>query len=129
MSGWCGLTMVRPVLTLVLAASLLVLAGAQVIALELVMFTQPGCPYCRHWERAVEPVYVRSDEGKRAPLVKRDIRAPRMDLRLAEPVIYTPTFVLIDNGTETGRITGYISDDMFWGLLGKMLDRTKTPAP
>lgn len=121
--------MVRHALTFALAAILLVFAGAQAIALELVMFTQPGCPYCRQWERVVEPIYARSDEGKRAPLVKRDIRAARTDMRLSEPVIYTPTFVLMDNGNEVGRMTGYISDDMFWGLLGKMLDRTKPPAP
>lgn len=33
---------------------------------------------------------------------------------------YAPTFVLVDGGREVGRITGYMSQDAFWGLLGAM---------
>jgi len=32
-------------------------------------------------------------------------------------VRFTPTFVVVDNGREIGRITGYSNDDAFWGLL------------
>lgn len=98
-------------------------AAAPAAALELVMFSRPGCPYCVKWDREVAPIYVISEEGKRAPLVRRDISARTPALKLMEPVIYTPTFVLVDQGAEIGRITGFINDDMFWGTLGKLLQR------
>ena len=48
-------------------------------------------------------------------------------IALASPVRYTPTFVVVDNGREVGRITGYINDDAFWGLLGGFVARIETP--
>lgn len=40
---------------------------------------------------------------------------------LARRVTFTPTFVLLVNGTERNRIEGYPGEDFFWGLLGQML--------
>jgi hypothetical protein len=34
---------------------------------------------------------------------------------------FTPTFILVVDGRETGRIEGYPGEDFFWGLLGQML--------
>jgi thioredoxin-related protein len=39
---------------------------------------------------------------------------------LTAPVRFTPTFVMVDNGREVGRITGYANDDTFWGLFGTL---------
>jgi thioredoxin-related protein len=62
-----------------------------------------------------------------APLRRVDVGAARVDEPgLAAPVRYTPTFVLMDRGREVGRITGYIGDDAFWGLLGKLLAEGRT---
>jgi len=36
-------------------------------------------------------------------------------------VMYTPTFVLLNNGREIGRITGYPGEDHFWGLLEELI--------
>ncbi len=36
---------------------------------------------------------------------------------------YIPTFVLIDEGKEVGRIEGYPGEDFFWGMLGKLLEK------
>ena len=90
-------------------------------ALELVFFSRPGCVYCARFERDVAPIYLKSDEGKRAPLRQWDLSNGDSGDKLAYPVRYTPTFVLVEKGAEIGRITGFINDDMFWGLLGKML--------
>jgi hypothetical protein len=35
----------------------------------------------------------------------------------------TPTFVLVHEGEEVGRLRGYPGDEFFWGLLGGMLER------
>lgn len=111
------------ILNRLFAIMILLCAAAPAAALELVMFSRPGCPYCVKWDREVAPIYVLSEEGRRAPLVRRDIHAREPVLKLAEPIIYTPTFVLVDQGTEIGRITGFINDDMFWGTLGTLLQR------
>src|SRR3954454_24611036 len=87
----------------VLAAGLLwpVLAGAS----ELVMFEQGGCVWCARWNREVGPVYDKTAEAKLLPLRRVDIgQQNAAGVALTGPVIYTPTFVVIDNGREIGRI-------------------------
>jgi hypothetical protein len=97
-------------------------------AAELVMYTRNGCPFCIRFEREVAPVYAGTREGKAAPL--RRIELPAGGVRgdgLSGLVIATPTFVLVEDGREIGRITGYLNDDMFWGLLGRLVAVIETP--
>lgn len=109
-----------------LAAALLAPALAQ--ASELVMFEQGGCVYCARWNRDVAPVYDKTTEAKVLPLRRIDIgQQSQAGVTLASPVRYTPTFVVVDNGKEIGRITGYISDDSFWGLLDQLVAKLETP--
>lgn len=93
-------------------------------AAEFIMFERSGCAWCMRWDLEVAPGYERSEEGRIAPLrrVSLDNGQPR-DLPLAAPVRFTPTFVLMDRGRELGRITGYMDEATFWGLLGKMIER------
>ncbi len=93
-------------------------------AAELVMFEHSGCPWCQMWHRTIGPIYPKSDEGKRAPL-RRITLAPAMSLNftLLEPVVATPTFVLVENGREIGRLTGYKDEESFWGLLGMLMQK------
>lgn len=108
-----------------LAMALVILAasiGASRIARagELVMFERAGCVWCQRWDREIAPIYDKTDEAKLLPLRRIDVdRDKPTDLALVSPVIYTPTFIVIDNGHEIGRINGYINDESFWGLLGK----------
>ena len=44
-------------------------------------------------------------------------------LKLTVPVRYTPTFVLMDDGVELGRIEGYPGEDFFWSRLAGLLER------
>lgn len=118
----------RPSACLMLAAGLL--AGGLSVALapdasarELLMFERKGCAYCLKFDHDVAPIYEKTDEGQRAPLRRVDLSAGTPgDVVLAAPVRFTPTFVLVDEGREVGRITGYASDEAFWGLLGSMQD-------
>jgi hypothetical protein len=99
-----------------------VLWSAAAHAAELVMFTRDGCPWCARFEREVGPIYPRTAEGRVAPLRRVEVVASGTTVPgLREPVVAAPTFVLLDEGREVGRITGYLGDDAFWGLLGKML--------
>lgn len=104
------------------------LAPMAAMAAELVMFTRDGCPWCARFEREVAPAYHLTDEGKQAPLRRIELKAGGSNLAgLSAPVIAAPTFVLFEDGRETGRITGYQGDDAFWGLLGKMLADVPQP--
>jgi thioredoxin-related protein len=110
----------------VLTASFI--AGTVAQASELVMFEQGGCVYCARWNRDVAPVYDKTTEAKVLPLRRIDIgQQSQAGVTLASPVLYTPTFVVVDNGKEIGRITGYISDDSFWGLLDSLAAKLETP--
>lgn len=94
--------------------------------LELLMFEQEGCIYCLRWHEEIGPAYPRTREGASAPLRRLDLRAPLPgDVTLTgRPPVFTPTFVLLRDGIETGRIEGYAGDEFFWFLLNGMLSRS-----
>lgn len=91
---------------------------------QLVMFEQRGCVYCLRWDQDVSVEYPLTAEGRAAPLRRLDLHeALPADVALARPVTYTPTFVLLVDGAEAGRIEGYPGEDFFWGLLQALLAR------
>lgn len=93
-------------------------------AAELVMFESPGCPWCLMWHREIGPIYPKTPESKIAPLRKIMLsKETRLDISLSAPVVATPTFVLVENGKEIGRLTGYKDEASFWGLLGVLLQK------
>lgn len=92
-------------------------------AAELVMVQQPGCAWCQRWDADIGAIYPKTPEGRAAPLRRVDIRAKPDDLIYARQVVFTPTFLLVEDGVELDRIEGYPGEDFFWGLLGMMLER------
>ena len=107
-------------LLLFIAASLPRAAAAA----ELVMFESQACARCAAWHAEIGPIYPKTREGQLAPLRRVDIHAPRpADLELLGGIRFTPTFVLISDGREIGRIVGYLSEDFFWGQLNELLRR------
>lgn len=97
-------------------------------AAELIMIEEKWCDWCALWEEEIGVVYAKTDEGRRAPLRKVDIHGDQLaTLNLKIRAQYTPTFVLMENGEEVGRIEGYPGEDFFWGMLGKLLERLPRP--
>ena len=83
-------------------------------------------------ERRDRPDLSKTAEGKAAPLRRYDLHADSPTAQLKGRVLYTPTFLLIVDDKEVGRIEGYPGEDFFWGLLAKMLqqaDITVTSPP
>lgn len=104
----------------------LFVAPAVARADALVMFEQAGCPYCAQWNKDVGSVYAKTDEGKLLPLVRVDLHAKRSAaLDHIGGVRYTPTFVVMHCGREFSRITGYLGDEQFWGLIDASLRSLK----
>lgn len=97
-------------------------AGITAAGAELVMFDQPGCVYCLRWEAEVGPEYPLTAEGRAAPLRQINLHAALPPgVTLARRVTFTPTFVLLRDGAEVGRLEGYPGEDFFWGLLQQLL--------
>lgn len=99
-------------------------AAAAVQAAELVMFEAKGCPYCARWNAEIGKAYAKTEEGARLPLRRVDLDEPRPeDLKDIGGIRFTPTFVAIEQGREIGRIVGYLGEDQFYGMLGKIIVR------
>lgn len=95
-------------------------------AAELVMFESDVCEWCERWHAEVGVIYDKTGEARLAPLRRVDIYDPvPEDLSHLRAVHYTPTFVLMQDGKEVGRILGYPGEDFFWGLLAEELDKLK----
>lgn len=107
-----------------LSAMVVALTAGRAWAAELVMFEQPGCAWCQAFDREIAAVYSKTNEGRRAPLRRVDIRGPLPDdLSFVTAERLTPLFVLVDKGREIGRIRGYPGEDHFWGLLGVLIKK------
>lgn len=86
------------------------------------MFEQPGCIHCAAWDREVAPEYPLTEEGRAAPLRRLQLRDRLPEgLTLVSPPVFTPTFVLVEDGVEAGRIEGYPGEDFFWPLLAQLI--------
>lgn len=93
-------------------------------AAELVMFESAACSWCERWHEELGPIYPKTAESRIAPLRRVNLHDPRpAGLDAIRGVSFTPTFVLIHNGTEIGRITGYAGDAFFWFQLGTLLEK------
>ncbi len=105
-------------------AFLIFISPIQAVAgdVELLMFEEDGCYWCGIWNAQISGIYPKTQEGRTAPLHRIDIHsAVPKDIKLKSRPFYTPTFVLVKNGSEIGRIEGYPGEDFFWGLLEQML--------
>lgn len=89
--------------------------------LKLLMVEEAGCGFCVRWMAEVGPGYRASSEGRSAPLVVRDRSDP--DVKRFGRIVYTPTFILLRDGVERGRILGYPGADFFWSMISDMLRR------
>jgi hypothetical protein len=76
------------------------------------------------WHEEVGRTYAATAEGRRAPLVRLDIKSKAA--KRFSRVVYTPTFILVrTDGWEIGRIIGYSGAVQFWGELGRLLAKAR----
>jgi thioredoxin-related protein len=95
---------------------------------ELVMMEQPGCVWCAKFNSEIAPAWPNTEEGRLAPLRRVDITEPWPDdLKHVQKERFTPTFVLMDQGREIGRIRGYVGDEFFWYLVGELIAQLPNP--
>ncbi|RVU39710.1 hypothetical protein EOI86_02385 [Hwanghaeella grinnelliae] len=94
--------------------------------IELVMFERPFCEWCEAWNEEVGDAYAITQEGKFAPLRRVQLNdAHPADLKDIRWPRFTPTFVMMVDGEEVGRIRGYPGEEFFWGLLGELIEKAR----
>lgn len=104
-------------------STLISLATLPALAAELVMVEQPGCAYCRQWDAELSEIYPKTPEGSAAPLRRQQLKSIKQSgIDLVRPVMFTPTFLLVEEGAEVARIEGYAGDELFWWALAAMID-------
>lgn len=128
----------RPILPLAIAlftavatwgASPAVRAGLDVNAhvpagqsMELVVMEAPGCDYCTLFRRDVLPSYAASERAKDVPIRFVDINDESASaLGLDSPIDVVPTFVVLRNNHEIGRIPGYVGPEFFFHTINHLL--------
>ncbi|MEP2953229.1 MAG: hypothetical protein ABJN39_14230 [Sulfitobacter sp.] len=112
------------------ALSLAAFTALPVWAVELVMVEQPGCIYCERWDKEIAPAYPKTAEGEFAPLRRVDISVVEDSVTPQRAVVFTPTFLLVEDDTELGRLEGYPGAEFFWPMLNMLLrDKTEFEEP
>ncbi len=118
-----------------MALAMFLLLPVTTNAAELIMFDSPTCSWCEAWENEIGDIYHKTNEGKRAPLRRQSIHDEiPPDLNYLKAIRYTPTFILISQGKEIGRINGYPGEESFWFLLNQLIGKldkkvSACPAP
>jgi protein-disulfide isomerase len=112
------------VLTLTVCAA--AAAASSVRAAELVYFNSPACGVCERWDQEVGVIYDKTDEARRLPLRSVSVHDEKpVDLAHIKGVTFTPTFVVVEEGREVGRIVGYISDYFFWDQMAGLIKKAE----
>ena len=89
------------------------------------MVEQEICPFCKLFNTEVGDEYNNSEEGQRAPLRRVDLKDDwPEDLKGIKYDHLTPSFILVEDGKELGRLRGYPGRDEFWHLLRRLLEKT-----
>ena len=91
-------------------------------SLRLMLVSEKDCEFCRAWRREIAPGFAGSGAGRTAPLFEVDMNGPYPDgLALAGRPRVTPSFILLDRGSEIGRIEGYVGATDFYPVLERMM--------
>ena len=99
---------------------------AEKFNLQLLMIDDTACPYCELWEEEIGYMYIKTEEGKLAPLIRLHYgeKIPE-DISLISDPIVTPTFILLKDNKEKYRIEGYPGEEFFWSFLSEYIQRIK----
>jgi thioredoxin-related protein len=105
-----------------LALGLALVPATYSSAATLVMVDWNACPHCWQFHRQVEAEYPASHEGHLAPLRRVSVlKKWPSDLQDIKPAYATPVFILVDNGHEIGRFSGYSDPTLFYREVDQLI--------
>ena len=89
----------------------------------MIMITDKNCIFCIVWEKEIGKIYPKTDIGKKYPIERLEIKDIRPNNRFnIEKSSVTPTFIVIKDDKEKGRIYGYSNPEMFWWRIDEILE-------
>lgn len=90
--------------------------------MELVVMEAPGCTYCTLFRRDVLPSYAASQHAKEVPIRFVDLNDEAAEaLGLDGPIDVVPTFVVLKNNHEVGRVPGYTGPEFFFHSINHII--------
>lgn len=90
--------------------------------LQLVVMEAAGCIYCTIFRRDVLPSYEVSERGKELPVRFVDVNdVETAGIKLQSPIDILPTFVVVKDNRELGRIPGYMGPEDFFHSINYLL--------
>lgn len=90
-------------------------AGRQ---LEMVVLEIKNCIYCNVFRQRILPAYQASRQARRMPVRFVDINDPALaDIGLTQPISVVPTFIVLEDNEEIGRIPGLVGHNEFFRAL------------
>lgn len=109
-------------LTFLSAAITMPVADSQSTGDYLLMIDSPHCPWCEAFDDEIGMIYSQTEEGRLFPLKKIDFYAQIPAIYdIAHQPTLTPTFIVIDDFKEIGRIKGYPGEELFWWRLSEFV--------
>ncbi|MGE3917495.1 MAG: hypothetical protein AB7F78_17520 [Hyphomicrobiaceae bacterium] len=91
--------------------------------LELLVIEVAGCTVCDLVRLNIQPAYEASPRARQVPMRYVDITSlDELQLGLVQRVATVPTIVLMQDGREVDRISGYTGPEHFFVALTEMLD-------
>lgn len=97
---------------------------AQRSAVQLLVVEAKGCAYCDVFREVVAPRYLASPRSARVPLRYVDVNDIDA-LGLEAPVTVVPTFLVLREKREIGRLAGYFGTENFFRVLDRLLPTTE----
>lgn len=89
---------------------------------ELVVMEAPGCIYCDLFRRDVLPTFQSSERGREMPVRFVDLNDEAAEkLATDGPVDVVPTFLIMKNQREIGRIPGYVGPEFFFHSINHVI--------
>ncbi len=91
-------------------------------SLELVVIEADGCIFCQIFRSDVLPSYEASEQGKQMPahfVDINDMEATHIEFKAAVDIV--PTFIVVKDHHEVGRIPGYVGPENFFHSINYLL--------
>jgi len=90
--------------------------------LEMVVMEADGCIYCGLFRRDVLPAFEASERGRTLPVRFMDVNdVDTAPITLSQPIDILPTFVVLKDHKEIGRIPGYVGPETFFQSINYVL--------
>jgi thioredoxin-related protein len=91
--------------------------------LELLVIEVAGCTVCDLVRLHIQPAYEASPRARDVPMRYVDItHTDELKLGLSSRVATVPTIILMRDGHEVDRISGYTGPQNFFAVLSNMLE-------